>query len=97
MFFAINVPAGRHTLSTETGVPVFVDVRSGEDVFVRLDWSYEVGRPAIPVLNAVGPSQAQKEMKYLSYIDAKKVFASSVPKTDPREPTKLRLKTRDEQ
>ena len=44
MLFAINVPPGRHTLSVEAGLPAFVDVHSGEDVFVRLDWNYEVGR-----------------------------------------------------
>ena len=54
-------------------------------------------RPAIPVLQAVRPDQARNEMKYLSYINANKVRSSSVSKTDPREPARLRLKKRDEQ
>jgi hypothetical protein len=95
--FAMNVPPGRHTLSTETGVPAFVDVHSGEESFVRLDWSFEVGRSAIPVLNTVRPDQARKEMRFLSYIRANKVHASLVPRTDPREPPPLRLKKRGEQ
>jgi hypothetical protein len=94
MLFAINVPPGRHTLSTETGVPAFVDVHSGEEVFVRLDWDFGLGRDPIPVLNAVPPDRARKEMTYLSYISAKKVLSSSAPKTDPREPAQLRLKGR---
>lgn len=97
MLFAIDVPPGRHSLSTETGVSTFVDVHSGEEAFVRLDWNYQVGRPPIPVLGAVRPDRARKEMMYLSYINANKVLSNSVPKTDPREPTQLRLKRRPEQ
>jgi hypothetical protein len=84
-------------LSTEAGVPAFVDVRSGEDFFVRLDWNSEVGRPAIPVLQTVPPDLARKEMRFLSYINANKVLASPVSKTDPREPPQLRFKRRGEQ
>jgi len=97
MFFAINVPPGRYALSAEASVPAFVDVRSGEESFVRLDWNFELGRPAIPVIDNVRPLPARKEMMYLSYINAKKVLSSSVPKTDPHEPPQLRLKRRDEQ
>jgi hypothetical protein len=35
--FAIDVTPGRHNLGSDRGVPVFVDVRSGDEVFVRLD------------------------------------------------------------
>jgi hypothetical protein len=97
MFFAIDVPPGRHALSTETGVPAFVDVHAGEEAFVRLDWSYQEGRPPVPVLAAVPPDQARKEMMYLSYIDAKRALSPSVPRTDPREPAQLRLKRREAQ
>ena len=62
--------------------------------FARLDWDFEVGRSPIPVLSAVRPDQALKEMKYLSYIHAGKVFSGSVPKSDPREPDQPRLKSR---
>ena len=97
MFFAINVPPGRHTLDVERGVSTFLDVHSGEDAFVRLDWNYEMGRPPISILSVIHADQARKEMRYLSYINAKKALSSSVPKTDPREPTRLELKTRPEE
>jgi hypothetical protein len=97
MFFAIDVPPGRHSLGTEAGVPTFIDVHSGEEAFVRLNWNYQVGRPPIPVLGAVRPDRARKEMKYLSYINTKKVLSASVPKTDPREPTELQLKRHPEE
>jgi hypothetical protein len=93
-FFAINVPPGRYTLSPEKGVPASVDVRSGEESFVRLDWHYDVGRHALPELHTVRPEQAGREMKFLSYINPKKALSSSVSKTDPREPPQLRLKRR---
>jgi hypothetical protein len=94
MFFAINVPPGRHALTPGTGVPAFVEVRSGGEVFVRLDWNFEVGRRPIPVLTAVRPDQAHKQMVYLSYVNPRKVLSNSVPTTDPREPAQLRLKGR---
>ena len=94
MFFAINVPAGRYTLSPAKGVPASVDVRAGEEAFVRLDWHYDVGRHAVPELHAVRPEQAGREMKFLSYINPRKALSSSVSKTDPREPPQLRLKRR---
>ncbi len=36
-FFAINVAPGRYTLNVEKGLPAFVDVAAGGEVFVRLD------------------------------------------------------------
>lgn len=83
--FAVNVAPGRHMVSDEKGIPVFVDVRSGEESFVRLDWHIEVDKPVISVLQLVAPPQARNEMKYLVYIDAGKVLSRSVPKRDPRE------------
>lgn len=96
MFFAINAAPGRSVLSLEEGVPAFVEVHSGEDAFVRLDWHFEAGRPPIAVLSVVRPDQARKEMKFLSYIDAKRVRSTAVAKTDPREPPQLQLKRRQE-
>ena len=96
MLFAIDVPAGRHTLGTQTGVPGFVEVHGGEEAFVRLDWDYEVGRAPIAALGAVRPDQGRKEIIFLSYIKANKVRSSSVPRTDPRQPPEVRLKGRDE-
>ncbi len=97
MLFAIDAPAGRHALSTEKGVPTSVDVHPGEEVFVRLDWNHELGRSPIPVLTVVPAEHARKETKYLVYIDSKKALSASVPKTDPRGSTQLKLKTRDNQ
>ncbi len=74
---------------------MFVDVRSGEESFVRLEWKHEIGRPAIPVVSKVRPTEARREIMYPSYVNANKVHSSSVPKIDPREPPQLWLKTRD--
>jgi hypothetical protein len=93
-FFAVNVAPGKHVLSTDSGVPTVVELRPGEDVFVRLDWHMEIGRRAIPALAAVKPERAQQEMTYLSYIDAGKVLAASVPKSDPRRIPEPQLKKR---
>jgi hypothetical protein len=95
-FFAVNVAPGRHILSEEKGIPVFVDARSGEESFVRLDWHIKVGEPAIPVLEVVAPTYAREEMMYLTYIDIGKVLSRSVAKADPRELPQMRLKRRNE-
>ncbi len=93
-FFAVNVAPGRHMLSEEKGIPVFVDAHSGEDSFVRLDWHIEVDKPVISVLQVVPPPQARDEMRYLVYIDAGKALSRSVPKKDPREIPRPRLMRR---
>lgn len=95
-FFAINLAAGRYTLSLEKGVPLSLDLRSGEESFVRLDWNYGIGRPPIPVLSKVRRTDARREMKYLSYIGVKKAHSSLVSRTDPIQPVVPRLRTRDE-
>src|SRR3989442_752208 len=95
-FFAVNVAPGRHMLSDERGVPVFVDARSGEESFVRLYWHFEVDNPVISLLQVVPPSQARKEMMYLTYIDAGKILSKSVPKKDPREIPRTRLRRRSD-
>ena len=95
-FFAMNVAPGRYTLSVANGTPASVEVRSGEESFVRLDWHLELGLPAVPELHSVRPDQARKEMRHLSYIDAGKVLSDSVSKRDPRDSPQRRLKTRDE-
>lgn len=89
-FFVMYVAPGRHMLSDEKGVPVFIDARSGHKSFVRLDWNVKVDGPEISVLNGVAASTARKDMLYLSYIDANQSLSESVPKTDPREPPQLR-------
>ncbi len=96
-FFAIDAPPGRYTLTPRNGVPSPVEVRPGEDAFVRLDWRMESGRPAIPVLAAVSPDLARRQMNWLTYIDVKRIFSSAVPRSDPRRPAELRLKRRPRQ
>ena len=92
--FALNLPPGRHALTAGDGVPLSVEVPAGREVFVRLDWSYQVGRRPIPVFSAVPPEPARKQMLYLSYIPAKKALSRSVPPADPRDPVPPQLKTR---
>ena len=89
-FFVIYVAPGRHMLSDEKGVPTFVEARSGQKSFVRLDWNVKVDGPEISVLNEVDPATARNDLLYLSYIDANQSLSKAVPKTDPREPPQLR-------
>src|SRR4051794_11939256 len=44
-YFVINKPPGQYLLFVENGVPVSIDTRSGGHSFIRLNWSYGVGRP----------------------------------------------------
>jgi hypothetical protein len=89
MFFANDVPPGRHSLGTAS-----IQVRR-----LSFAWIGTIKSAVLPflALGAVRPDRARKEMMYLSYINGKKVLSTSVPKTDPREPTELRLKRRPEQ
>jgi hypothetical protein len=96
-FFAMKVKPGRHTLATENGGPLIIDVEKNKDSFVRLDWEYRMDGAPIPVLSAVEHTQARREMRHLSYIDTSKILASSVPKTDPRDPEQPQFKKREEQ
>lgn len=95
-FFAINARPGRHVLNDAKGVPVFVDVTAGREVFVRLDWQIEGGEPAAPVLVAVNADVARNEMRFVTYIDPKEALSTLVPKTDPRASPELHFKRRDD-
>jgi hypothetical protein len=94
-FFAINVTAGRHILSASKGVPLFVDVPSGNESFVRIDRQIEVGEPPSLVFDSVAARVARNEMRFVVYIDSKEVMSNLVPKPDP--PPEMRLKNRDDQ
>ena len=94
-FFAVKVRPGRHSLSLADGVPVSVEVRPGGEAFVRIDWNHDVRRRPIPVLNSVGAEKASREMRFLSYVDAKRIHSTAVPTADPRPPEKPQLKTRE--
>ena len=96
-FLAINVEPGRHMLSGEKGIPVFVDARSGDESFVRLEWrNGELAGPALPVWEVVPRATAREDMIYLPYIEADKALSKSVPKKDPREKPQLRLRRRSD-
>lgn len=94
-FFAISLAPGRYTLSVANGVPLPIDVRSGEKSFVRLDWNYGIDRNPVAELSTVRQSEAAREMKYLSYIPTRRVHSTLVPKTNPSEPLEPQLRTRD--
>jgi hypothetical protein len=93
-FFIVNVRPGRHSLSLADGVPVSVEVRSGGEVFVRIDWSHDVRRQPIPVFNSVVEERAKREMRFLSYVEAKRIHSTAVAGADPRPPDNPQLKTR---
>ncbi|MBZ5601497.1 MAG: hypothetical protein LAO79_04245 [Acidobacteriia bacterium] len=95
-FFAIDVPAGRHALFVERGVPVSFDVRPGEELFVRLDWNHAMDRAPIPVLLKIDAAAARREMRFLSYVESKKIHSDLVAKTDPSPAPEPRLRTRDQ-
>jgi hypothetical protein len=95
-FFAINVAPGAYTLFVDNGIPLSIEAHSGEESFVRLDWNYAIDRAPIPALSKVGQSQARKQMKFLSYISAKRIHSDQVPKTDPSPPVQQELHRRDE-
>ncbi len=90
-FFAVDVALGQHVLGIASGgVPVVVDVRPGEESFVRLGGHRDRGAPAIPVLSVVEPAHLQREINRLRYIDADKTISKSVPRADPRDPPRLK-------
>ena len=93
-FFAVDLSPGRHVISVESGVPLTVDLRVGEDAHVRVDWNHHVNRQPIPALTLVPRVRAESEMIFLSYIPAKKRHSSTVPKADPRRPVQPTLRTR---
>lgn len=96
-FFVVNLRPGLHSLSVSDGVPVSVNVGSGEEAFVRIDWNHDVRRPPIPVLNSVAVDRAKKEMRFLSYVDRKRVHSTAVPGADPRPPENPQLRVREPQ
>jgi hypothetical protein len=96
-FFVVNVSAGRHSLSLLDGVPVSVEIHSGDEAFVRLDWHYDVRRAPIPILAVISAERAANEMRFLSYIDAKRIHSTTVPSSDPRPTVQPQLKTREPQ
>src|SRR5258707_9980710 len=46
-FFAITLATGQYTFVSENGIPLPIEARAGEELFLRLDWNYAIGRPPI--------------------------------------------------
>src|SRR5262249_3174102 len=95
-FFAIDVAPGRHVLYLKDGVPAFIDLKPGDEAFVRIASQMNLGQPTVPVLDKVNPKLASKEMQFLSYIDARQVLSTLVSKVDPRRPPEMHLKMRSD-
>lgn len=84
-FFVMNVTPGRHAISARNGIPLFIEVASGEKSFLRLGREVD-GQTMMLVLTKMDSTEAGKEIVHLAYIDASKAFSNSVPKEDPRDP-----------
>ena len=95
-FFSMNLRPGRHLLSLEDGVPISIDVRPAVETYVRVDWNYDVRRSPIPVLSSVTEERAKKEMRFLSYVETKRIHSPTVSNADPRPSVSSQLKTRQQ-
>jgi len=93
-FFEVNLPPGQDVLSDGKGTPAIIDATAAKPKFIRLSWVYQFGQPPTSVLEVVKENEAQRDMKFLVYIDRNKALAPSVSKTDPRPAPELHLKTR---
>jgi hypothetical protein len=94
-FFAINVDPGRHVFTLEKSVPAIVDVKAGDESFLRLDSKVELGQPTVLLFYNAPAKVAAIEMRFVVYIDAKQVRSGSVSRIDPRAAPEPRLKARD--
>src|SRR5262249_5773474 len=93
-FVAVNVRPGRHFLSVADGVPLSIEVLTGSEAFVRIDWNHDVRRQPIPILNSVAEEQAKRELRFLNYVQIKRIHSTAVPRVDPRPPESPQLRTR---
>ena len=96
-FFAINVGLGKHMLTQNDGIPLVVSADSGQQMFVRLGQEISdepSGKVVLPVLQAVAPEEARKEIIHLVYVDSDKLYSPAVSKRDPTQPSPPRLKQR---
>ncbi|BDC52903.1 hypothetical protein F183_A52180 [Bryobacterales bacterium F-183] len=83
-FFALALPAGSYTLGIGQGVPYPLTVQSARDQYIRVEWHHHMGRAPIPALSEVREEVARKEMRFLSYVEAKQIESQRVPPQDPR-------------
>jgi hypothetical protein len=96
-FFAINVGPGKHMLAQNDGIPLVVNAHAGQQLFVHLGQEVSdepSGKVALPVLEAVAPEKARREMIHLVYVDSDKVYSSAVSSQDSTQPSLPRLKQR---
>lgn len=94
-FFAMSIPPGRHTFMANESVPVAIQAVAGQDVFLRLNWHHTLGLPPIPMLGAIPAEKAKREMRFLNYIDAKKIHSPLVEKKAPRPEVPMELRRRE--
>jgi len=96
-FFSINVGPGTHTLTQNDGIPLVVNARPGQQIFVQLEQQVSdepSGKVVLPVLQVVAPEQARKEIIHLVYVDSDKLYSSAVSREDPTQLIPPRLKQR---
>ena len=96
-FFAINVGTGKHALTQNDGIPLIVNTHPSQPLFVHLGQEVSdepSGKVVLPVLLAVDPEEARKEMIHLVYVDSDKLYSSAVSRQDPTQPSPPRLKQR---
>jgi hypothetical protein len=96
-FFAINVGPGKHMLTQNDGIPLVVNAHPGQQMFVHLGQEVSdepSGKVVLPVLQAVAPEEARKEIIHLVYVDSDRLYSSAVSRQDPTQPSPPRLKQR---
>ena len=85
-FFAIHASPGQHRLIAGEGVPLSIEVHSGEDQFVRLDQAITLtqsGESIIPVLTVASPDEARHVVGQLVYVSPSKIYSAVVDEHDP--------------
>jgi hypothetical protein len=95
-FFAVDVPPGQHSVSLENGVPAILRASPGGECYVRLDWSLHINRRPVPALSVVPHEQARREIRFLTYIEGRRIVSPAVLRADPRTTEDARLKRRGE-
>lgn len=91
MFFAIDVTPGAHMIGVNGGVSVAVELKEGEEAFVRLGRNYLVGAAPIPQLY-VSINPTHNRMTNLRYVKEAKIHSDAVARSDPRPPPRLRVR-----
>ena len=97
-FFTINLTPGKHVFSQGDGIPLFVDIHKGEQLFIQLERQTRAdasGKSDVTALVEVDPTWARKILAYLTYIDTDKRFSPAVLMEDPTVSSRPQLKQRD--